>query len=179
MSKNISISLALMVAVLFINVAQASYIKENSFYCDWGQYNYDNSTLSLAECLTGLDPVTINCGGESLSSYRFRVIKVIQNETPYTWTGYILTLDPMGNAYFEQGTASCFGFDTVNYPDLTTIEFFDGTVPPNYVMSPQFYIQVPDPGSFSFTLTQQPIPEPATVALFGLGALVFLIRKRR
>jgi len=42
-----------------------------------------------------------------------------------------------------------------------------------------FDVLIPSSGPFTFTLTQQPIPEPATLALLGLGAAALLRRRSR
>jgi hypothetical protein len=47
------------------------------------------------------------------------------------------------------------------------------------VVTLQFDISIPDGVPFTFTLTQNPIPEPATAALLGLGALLLLARRKK
>jgi hypothetical protein len=97
-----------------------------------------------------------------------------------TWTGYILTLDPEGDATFVEDSGASTDFGTVLYPDAWTIEFWaPKEVPPGEVVTFEFKVDVPDPGTYSLAVTQNPIPEPATAALFGLGTLALLMRRRR
>jgi hypothetical protein len=89
-----------------------------------------------------------------------------------------LKLDEEGDITFVEGSASSTDFETVLYPDPWTIEFqAPQAVPPGEVVTFEFKITIPDSGLYTVTLTQEPIPEPATVALFGLGALALLIRR--
>ncbi len=102
------------------------------------------------------------------------------NETSITWTGYMLTLDPAGNATFVDGSGQSTDFKTVLYPDLWTIEFWSpDDVLPGEIVTLEFKVNVPDEMQYTFALTQTPIPEPATAAILGLGALTLLVRRRK
>lgn len=177
MVKNTSILCGLAATVLFLNVAQAGTIEV--FYCSQGYFNYKHARLSLIESFSELDPVTVTGGGVALSDTTFTIAKTIANDTGITWTGYELTLDPGGNATFVPDSASSTKFLTVNYPSARRIEFFEPVaVLPGQIVVLQFDVHVPGSDSFTFSLTQEPIPEPATVVLLGLGALVLLARRR-
>ncbi len=110
---------------------------------------------------------------------QFAITLTVENNTGFIWTGYVLELDQGENATFF-GTASTSGpeFGTVTYPGDKTINF-SGT---EYVdigesVTFNFVIDVPNFGD-GFALTQTPIPEPATIALLGLGSILLLRRLR-
>jgi hypothetical protein len=66
----------------------------------------------------------------------------------------------------------------VLYPDAWTIEFWaPEIVLPGEAVTLEFGISIPDDGPYSFTLTQTPIPEPATAILLTFG-VAFLVYKR-
>jgi len=95
------------------------------------------------------------------------------NNSGFVWTGYMLSLDPAGDATFVGGTAGSTKFKTVEYPDPWTIEFrAPEQVPLGGVVALQYDISIPEGVPYSFALTQTPIPEPATIMLFGLMALI-------
>lgn len=102
------------------------------------------------------------------------------NETSITWTGYILTLDPAGDTTFVEGSGQSTDFKTALYPDLRTIEFWEpDEVPPGEVVTLEFKVNIPDGAPYTFALTHNPIPEPATAMLLSLGALALLVRRKR
>jgi hypothetical protein len=113
---------------------------------------------------------------EALSD--FGITATVSNRSGIPWTGYVLSLDPQGDATFVQGTAGSTVFGTTLYPDLWTIEFrAPEPVLPGQTVTLRFDIRIPDDGPYSFTLTQSPIPEPATALLLALGAALLFRRK--
>jgi len=120
---------------------------------------------------------TVTMSAESQS--KFTLTSTVTNETSFIWTGYLLSLNPAESASFANGSAGSTKFGTVLYPDKWHVEFRSPQeVAPGQVVTMQFDIVIPDDGSYTFTLTQTPIPEPATLALLGLGALACLRRRR-
>jgi hypothetical protein len=103
------------------------------------------------------------------------------NETDITWTGYLLTLDSSSGGAFVEGSGASTDFREVLYPDAWTIEFrAPEAVPPGEIVTLEFKVHVPEKDVLlGLTLTHQPIPEPATVAFLGLGALVLLSIPRK
>jgi len=106
------------------------------------------------------------------------MVATVSNRTNIAWTGYVLSLYPQGDATFVQGTAGSTAFGTTLYPDIWTVEFrAPEPVLPGQAVSLRFDIRIPDDGPYSFTLTQSPIPEPATALLLALGAASLLHRE--
>jgi len=102
------------------------------------------------------------------------------NNTYFTWTGYVLTLDPTKLAAFVQANAGSTKFKTVEYVDPWTIRFkAPEEVPHGGVVTIQFDVTSPESGPYELSLTQSPIPEPATAAFLGLGTLAVLAARRK
>lgn len=121
--------------------------------------------------------ITINAQANS----SFTIIVTAVNNTSFEWTGYRLDLDPLGNATFVNGAAGSTVFDNTNIDYAPyTLKFWEpNPVPIGSAVGLQFDIDIPGGSPHTFELTQQPIPEPATVALLGLGAAVLLTRRKR
>jgi hypothetical protein len=154
------------------SAAQAGLV---SFDSDAEDSSWSPSGAIITQDIASLAGVDITITAEAKST--FTITTTTTNESGFTWTGYILTLDKQGNATFVEGTAGSTKFQTVGYPDPWTIEFWaPKPVLPGQVVTLQFDINIPDSGPSTFTLAQQPIPEPTTIAILGLGSL-FLLRK--
>lgn len=180
-----------LIAVLS-NVAQSAIV-DGSFDCnfpgdphmyrhEWS-FDYGQAELTVVETFEELSPDVGEFSGETDSdSTTFAVAKSITNDTSATWTAYTLTLyDPTGEASFVEGSAGAAGskFQTVTYPDATTIEFSgDDPVLDGHIVHLQLDIMIPTAGTFELTLTQSPVPEPGTIALLSFGTL-FLVRRRK
>jgi len=160
------------ISLIFGSVAQAELV---SFDTD-SVANWSPSGAVISQGVATGDPLDVTISAEAHST--FTVTTTATNETDFTWTGYILTLDPAGEATFVASSAGSTKFTQILYPDAWTIEFWaPQEVAPGQVVTLQFDISIPDDSSYTFTLTQTPIPEPATIALLGLGSLVVLRMK--
>ncbi|UCC96473.1 MAG: hypothetical protein JSW66_11590 [Phycisphaerales bacterium] len=127
----------------------------------------------ISQAFSVADPLLVDITAEAQSD--FSISATVSNRSEITWTGYVLSLDSQGEATFVQGTAGSTVFGTTLYPDLWTIEFrAPEPVLPDQAVTLNFGINIPDSGPYSFTLTQNPIPEPATVFFLALGAALLL-----
>ena len=163
-----------LVFVCFNNVVHADLV---SFYAD-AVSTWSSKGAVISQDISQYLPVQLAITAQANSV--FTITSTVTNDTDIVWTGYLLTLDPTGKATFAEGAAGSTKFGTVLYPDPWTIEFREPqSVLPGQVVTLQFDIDIPDGAPHTFTLTQNFIPEPATAALLGLGALALLIRRRR
>jgi hypothetical protein len=149
---------------------------------EW-EFDYDTEapTLTMDEIISSTSLDNVIMSGQTDVDPDFTVVKTIQNNSCYTWTSYILSLSGGAGATFVEGSASAGGnkLQTVNYLHAAAIEFTGANpVAPGQLLTLSFDINVPTCGLFNFTLTQEPIPEPATLGLLSLGSLM-LFRKRR
>jgi hypothetical protein len=169
------VALALVGTVLLFNtVAQAGLV---SFSADaTSSWSYSGAVVS--QDISTTFPLELTMSAQANS--KFTITTTTTNESSIIWDRYILTLDPQGDATFAQQDAGSTKFKTVDYVSLYRIEFLaPDEVLPGQVVTLQFDISIPDGAPLTFTLTQNPIPEPATAALLGLGALLILGRRKK
>jgi hypothetical protein len=165
--------------------AQAGFV-DGTFWCefpddpnqanhDW-TFDYGLEELTLGEAIPAVGPDSVIMSGETNMDPTFHVLKDVQNLSGVEWTGYILTLT--GTDVSFQGPAGSTRFNTVIVsPNM--IEFYaPNPVPHGDSVVLDFYINVASTGLFEFTVTQNPIPEPATLGLLAIGGLAMLRRRR-
>ena len=170
--RNYALAVILVGGILYLNsITYGSLVSSDSASiptCDGpensaGSERYVSSDLSI----------------DAAADITFTITTTVMNQSDIIWTGYVLTLEPTGNATFVEGSAGSTKFETINYPDLWTIEFWQPQpVLPDEAVTLEFAINISGPPPHTFTLSHNPIPEPATAVLLVLGALALLARRR-
>lgn len=175
------------VVILACSIAQAGVVRFDcyfpddpyEYYHDW-DYDFMNDELTLTERLFAMPPSEgdqVEMSGETDAAITFTVIKTITNTTGTTWTGYDLELLSTGT--FVDGTAGSTKFGTYSFSDDFKILHFYAPQPvlENQAVTLQVDINIPTSGLFNFTMAQHPIPEPSTLLLLVLGAV--MVRRKR
>jgi len=182
MKKNLLVSL---LVLLMSSFAFAGFV-DGTFLCtfpddpcglihDWDFDDVEDS-LSLYENIHALGIDQVVMSGETTTDPIFRTTKWVTNESGVAWTSYELTLGASGPLFVGTTSSDLFSSAVISDGGLK-ITYSGGVVNPNDEVALNFRVQVFTTGGFSTCLTQNPIPEPATLTLLGLGALAFIRRK--
>ncbi len=101
------------------------------------------------------------------------VTKNVTNSTGVTWVGYNIDLDPLDTDTFV-GTPTSDKMTLLSQSAFSLDFGLPAAIAPGETVQFVFDVNVPDTGPFSFNLFQSPvnIPEPASIALMGLAALM-------
>ena len=188
MSKCKVLFTSMAVVVLFCGSLQAglvSFDADVAFQMTATGVHLENALSSIPSVITMTAEVDAPGAQAMNASYStFTVTLTAVNDLPWTWTGYRLEVvgDPIDSAQFVDGSATCNAFggapDTGNEYVLEWMEG-SGLVLPGLSAHFDFELRLGiSPGEqYTFTLIQTPIPEPATIALLGLGTLALLARR--
>jgi len=162
------------VVTLSTSIAQAKLVSFSSSE----PFTWSDSGAVITQAISTVIPVDVIMTAEADST--FTITSTTTNESGFTWIGYILTLAPADDVTFVPGTAGSTKFQTVVYPNPQRLEFW-APVPVEHgqVVTLQFDLSVPDGPPYTFSLTHNIIPEPATFALLGLGTAVLLAQRKR
>ena len=168
--KKYRIVLTIIFVVFFFGSAvEASLV---SFSCNV-PFTCSESGVAISQRINSLAPFDITITAQANSE--FTMTSSTLNETNFIWTGYVLELEHGGAPTFVFDSASSSHFKTELYPSNWKIEFLQpDPVPIGEVVMLQFKMAFPDGAPYTFTLTQYPVPEPATFALLGFGAVALL-----
>lgn len=173
--RNLALALIFMGGVVFFNsTAQGSLVSYYSGSASTPSSDGAENSADISEYV----PSELSINSEV--NITFTITTTVTNQSDIIWTGYVLTLDPTGNAIFVEGTGESTKFEIISYPDSWTIEFWEPQpVLPDEAVTLQFDINISGPAPHTLILSHNPIPEPATAALLGLCALALLARRRR
>jgi len=144
----------------------------------WG-YDELSETLTLIENYIADGPDDIVITGYADTDPVLSFDKTVTNENENTWVGYELSLDPEGDAVFDYTvTPSSDVFTIIETMDPLVLVFSaPEPVPVGETVTFSFDVLVPA-GDLNVCLTQEAIPEPATMIMFGFGGLALLRRRR-
>lgn len=108
--------------------------------------------------------------------------KTVDNFTASPWTGFDITLSTLsGNiSLIGTPTATLYSHSTVfnDKSGMVTMAFDTGVVNPGDSVTFGFTFSVPFSGLWSFTITQTPVPTPASLSLVAAAGLVATRRRR-
>lgn len=177
----------LLVLLVFCSILKAGFVTfdcnfpddPQELYHEWA-FDFTEKELTLGENISQLGDDDVIMSGETTVDPIFHVVKTVINSSDYAWDSYELTLA------ISENNGGAGGF--VNSPQSsvftsasltsTSIVYSGSSVGIGDSVVLEFDVEVSSTGLFSFCLTQNPIPEPMTVAILGLGG-IFLIRRKR
>ena len=179
----------LVAAILGLCVISQAGVILDSFLCTFDDdptgenhswsYDYANDVLTLIETYDHPGVDTVNVSGLTDTDPDLTMTKAVLNDNGSDWTAYTLTLGPFDglplNATFVSGSSDLLPIANVT---PTQITFSGGTVLIGETLNMSFVVNVPTVGDFGFGLHQLAIPEPATMALLGLGSLLAIRRRK-
>ena len=105
------------------------------------------------------------------------VVKTVENDSGFDWTSYEIALPDDGGIKFV-GTPTSDKMTLTSQSDYLLVFGEPDAVSVGETVTYTFDVLIPSTGPFSFTLTQEPVPEPATLGLLALGGLALIRRKR-
>ena len=172
MGKRIALIALVWALISLHSVAYGTLV---SFSSD-ADYTWSPSGAVIIQTIRSSEPAGIMMSAEAHSTFNVKISTT--NESGFTWTGYVLSLDPDNDATFIESTASSTKFETALFPDAWTLEFqAPQVVLQGEVVTFDFDIDIPDDHSYTFNLTQYPIPEPATITLLSIGGVLLLYKR--
>jgi MYXO-CTERM domain-containing protein len=110
--------------------------------------------------------------------------KRARNRSGFDWTAFDIqiTTPGMGIVTVDEGTLSSAEFSSVtvlnNGTNVVTLKFSGGSVGYNQFANFTIDFEIPAGPSWTYTMTQTPVPTPGALALVGLGGLVAGRRRR-
>ncbi len=137
-------------------------------------------TVTLTETFTsfGFANLDFNWDPAVDAGKTFAVTKTVTNNTGFAWTGFNMALQGTGGTPgFSGASTSDVFLNNVYIPN--TNNWTNGTVANGATVKFTFNITLSSPPGPKYTLSQSPVPAPASLALLGLGGAIATRRLRR
>lgn len=129
------------------------------------EYTGSNNALSIQQITTNPGPCQTNMTVGTFGESRFYVQKTILNSTDFDWQGYEITIEGENVSFGTYTDSSAFGSGEIDVAS-NKITF----------SSPQMPLAAGEITTLTFDIVVSN-PEPSSLVLFGLGAL--MLRRRR
>jgi hypothetical protein len=185
-----SLGLAAVLVLAGVGVARAGFISINTSITNTGDVaavaDVPHGALGITAPATDLPEFDLY--GQINSDPDLMITEKILNNTAQTWDSFTVTLNP-GPSYFVTNLVGDAPSGSVpNYlPHWSTsldglsLTFDGGYVQPGQTLYAVFDFTITDvDGGFSYHVINSPhaVPEPAALAMVGLGAALLLRRRR-
>jgi len=132
--------------------------------------NLDEPTWTIIEeeFLSGIITVVVDEGFANEDPI-INVVKTVTNGSCFDWTGYQVEISGSEGVSYVPDSAYSSVFNDIS-EEGGILTFFNGIVSIGGMADIQFQVEIPC-GLFDFSMTQTPIPEPATIGLLSIGML--------
>lgn len=157
---------------------------------DWGYVTVmaggDGDTIWIDEIWTGdlsanVIGIDLYGGRDARADTVIKFNKEVINVTGYTWTGFQMDLSTgVGTVNVLTSSSSDYGSTIVtnNNTNNVTMTYSAGAVANGDTANFYFEFAIPLQNIWSFTITQTPVPAPASLGLVGMAGLVAMRRRR-
>jgi len=205
MMRKLAVASAVLgLAVLAASPARAGFIAslslegntdpQNTAALDWFNPDAAAVTSNFVDSAHPADD-TVALTGSTSGDPIYHQTVYVYNASSVTWVGFVLGVSgtPAGISYYDTSTsaydpltATASAFPTIASYSANSAVFTGGSLAPSNVVVFNFDVYVPVvDNNFTIYLSEHPlvegdpVPEPASLGLLGIGAVGLLARKRR
>ena len=137
-----------------------------------------NGMMKLTELFGGPETLAHVVSGLTDVDPVMTITKSVTNDSGFAWTGYEVALPDNGGITFV-GTPTSDTMILTSQSDYQLLFGEPQAVAHGETVQFVFDVLIPSTGPFSFTLTQTPIPEPASLTLLSIGGIALIRHRRR